>query len=127
MTSVRNRTCGQSGGGRRLRGAVSAQGDYAEAIAVHEDFVLTVPESLPLEKVAPLLCAGVTLYSPLRHWNAGPGTKVAIVGPTSTYSARGVLPQDPGDGPEFAGSQRVRAVDEGEFDACAAVDDRVTR
>jgi alcohol dehydrogenase (NADP+) len=42
--------------------------------------VLRVPGSLDIEKVAPLLCAGVTLYSPLKHWNAGPGKKVAVVG-----------------------------------------------
>ena len=56
------------------------QGGYSQAIVVNEDFVLKVPESLALEKVAPLLCAGITLYSPLKHWNAGPGSKVAIVG-----------------------------------------------
>ena len=56
------------------------QGGYAQAIVVTEDFVLRVPEDLPFEQVAPLLCAGITLYSPLRHWQAGPGTKVAIVG-----------------------------------------------
>ena len=56
------------------------QGGYAQATVINEDFVLKVPESLPLEKVAPLLCAGVTLFSPLKHWNAGPGKKVAIVG-----------------------------------------------
>lgn len=56
------------------------QGGYSQAIVVNEHFVLRVPESLDLAKVAPLLCAGVTLYSPLKHWNAGPGTKVAIIG-----------------------------------------------
>ncbi|MDQ0769446.1 putative zinc-type alcohol dehydrogenase-like protein [Pseudarthrobacter defluvii] len=56
------------------------QGGYSQAIVVNEDFVLRVPESLDIEKVAPLLCAGVTLYSPLKHWKAGPGTKVAIIG-----------------------------------------------
>jgi uncharacterized zinc-type alcohol dehydrogenase-like protein len=56
------------------------QGGYSEAVVVDEDFVLSVPESLDIEKVAPLLCAGITTYSPLRHWNAGPGTKVAVVG-----------------------------------------------
>jgi len=56
------------------------QGGYSQATVVNENFVLKVPELLPIEKVAPLLCAGVTLYSPLKHWNAGPGTKVAIVG-----------------------------------------------
>jgi uncharacterized zinc-type alcohol dehydrogenase-like protein len=56
------------------------QGGYSQATVVNEDFVLKVPESLDIERVAPLLCAGITLYSPLRHWNAGPGTRVAIVG-----------------------------------------------
>jgi uncharacterized zinc-type alcohol dehydrogenase-like protein len=56
------------------------QGGYSQATVINENFVLKVPESLPLDKVAPLLCAGITLYSPLKHWNAGPGTKVAIVG-----------------------------------------------
>jgi uncharacterized zinc-type alcohol dehydrogenase-like protein len=56
------------------------QGGYAQKIVVTEDFVLHVPETLPFEQVAPLLCAGITLYSPLRHWKVGPGTKVGIVG-----------------------------------------------
>uniref|UniRef100_UPI00258A6072 NAD(P)-dependent alcohol dehydrogenase n=1 Tax=uncultured Curtobacterium sp. TaxID=331964 RepID=UPI00258A6072 len=56
------------------------QGGYSEAVVVNEDFVLRVPESLDIERVAPLLCAGITLYSPLHHWGAGPGKKVAIVG-----------------------------------------------
>jgi uncharacterized zinc-type alcohol dehydrogenase-like protein len=56
------------------------QGGYSEAIVVDEDFVLSVPESLDYAAVAPLLCAGITTYSPLRHWNAGPGTKLAVIG-----------------------------------------------
>lgn len=56
------------------------QGGYSQAIVVNEDFVLRVPESLDFAKVAPLLCAGITTYSPLRHWNAGPGKRVAVVG-----------------------------------------------
>lgn len=56
------------------------QGGYATNIVVNEDFVLRVPESIPYEAAAPLLCAGITTYSPLAHWNAGPGTKVAVVG-----------------------------------------------
>jgi uncharacterized zinc-type alcohol dehydrogenase-like protein len=56
------------------------QGGYSQAIVVTEDFVLRVPESLDIQKVAPLLCAGITTYSPLRHWNAGPGKQVAVVG-----------------------------------------------
>jgi uncharacterized zinc-type alcohol dehydrogenase-like protein len=47
---------------------------------VHEDFVLRVPQNLPLEAVAPLLCAGITTYSPLRHWGVGKGHKVGVLG-----------------------------------------------
>lgn len=56
-------------------------GGYAEKIVVHERFVLKVrhPEE-QLAAVAPLLCAGITTYSPLRHWNAGPGKKIGVVG-----------------------------------------------
>lgn len=56
------------------------QGGYSTHIVVTENFVLQIPEGLPLDKAAPLLCAGITTYSPLRHWNAGPGKKVAVVG-----------------------------------------------
>ena len=42
--------------------------------------MLHIPDSLPLDKAAPLLCAGITLFSPLRHWKAGPGTRLAIIG-----------------------------------------------
>ncbi|GAB3280983.1 NAD(P)-dependent alcohol dehydrogenase [Kineosporia babensis] len=56
------------------------QGGYAQAIVVTEDFVLRIPDSLELDVAAPLLCAGITSYSPLRHWNAGPGKKVAVIG-----------------------------------------------
>ncbi|GJF10623.1 NADP-dependent alcohol dehydrogenase C 2 [Mycolicibacterium cyprinidarum] len=56
------------------------QGGYSGAIVVDENYVLNVPDALPLDKAAPLLCAGITTYSPLRHWNAGPGKRVAVVG-----------------------------------------------
>jgi uncharacterized zinc-type alcohol dehydrogenase-like protein len=56
------------------------QGGYSTHVVVNEDFVLSVPESIPYEAAAPLLCAGITTYSPLAHWNAGPGKKVAVVG-----------------------------------------------
>ena len=56
------------------------QGGYSEAIVVKENFVLGIPEGIELDAAAPLLCAGITVYSPLHHWNAGPGKKVAIVG-----------------------------------------------
>lgn len=55
-------------------------GGYANQIVVNEDFVLHVSDKLPLNKVAPLLCAGITTYSPLRRWNIGKNHKVAIVG-----------------------------------------------
>lgn len=55
-------------------------GGYSEAIVVDENYVLRIPDSLPLDKAAPLLCAGVTLYSPLRHWKAGRDTRLAIIG-----------------------------------------------
>jgi alcohol dehydrogenase (NADP+) len=55
-------------------------GGYSQAIVVDENFVLRIPDSLPLDKAAPLLCAGVTLFSPLRHWKAGPDTRLAIIG-----------------------------------------------
>jgi len=55
-------------------------GGYSEKVVVDENYVLRIPDNLPLDASAPLLCAGITLYSPLRHWNAGPGKKVAIVG-----------------------------------------------
>lgn len=61
-------------------GKTLAQGGYSTAIVVNEDFVLRLPDNLPLDATAPLLCAGITLYSPLRHWKAGPGKKVAILG-----------------------------------------------
>jgi len=55
-------------------------GGYSESIVVEEKFVLSVPENLDLAGVAPLLCAGITTYSPLRHWKVGPGKKVGVVG-----------------------------------------------
>jgi alcohol dehydrogenase (NADP+) len=55
-------------------------GGYSESIVVDESFVLRVPENLDLAATAPLLCAGITTYSPLKHWNVGPGKKVGVVG-----------------------------------------------
>lgn len=62
------------------RDGTITQGGYSTQIVVDEDFVLRVPESIPYEAAAPLLCAGITTYSPLSHWKAGPDTKVAVVG-----------------------------------------------
>ena len=56
------------------------QGGYSNVIVVDENYVLKIPTSLPLDQAAPLLCAGITLYSPLMHWKAGPGKTVAIMG-----------------------------------------------
>lgn len=55
-------------------------GGYSERVVVDEDFVLRIPENLDLAATAPLLCAGITTFSPLRHWNVGPAKKVGIVG-----------------------------------------------
>ncbi|MFB7516783.1 NAD(P)-dependent alcohol dehydrogenase [Streptomyces sp. NPDC056144] len=55
-------------------------GGYATHLVVDENYTLRIPEGIALDEAAPLLCAGITLYSPLAHWQAGPGKKVAIVG-----------------------------------------------
>ena len=55
-------------------------GGYSESIVVDERFTLRVPGNLSLANAAPLLCAGITTYSPLRHWKVGPGQKVGVVG-----------------------------------------------
>jgi uncharacterized zinc-type alcohol dehydrogenase-like protein len=62
------------------RDSTITQGGYSTHVVVDEDFVLRVPTTIPHEAAAPLLCAGVTTYSPLAHWNAGPGKRVAVVG-----------------------------------------------
>jgi uncharacterized zinc-type alcohol dehydrogenase-like protein len=55
-------------------------GGYSESIVVDEHFVLRVPSNLKLDAAAPLLCAGITTYSPMRHWGVGKGKKVGVVG-----------------------------------------------
>ncbi len=55
-------------------------GGYSDVMVVHEDFVLKIPAGMDAAQAAPILCAGVTTYSPLRHWKVGPGSKVGIVG-----------------------------------------------
>ena len=62
------------------RDGTITQGGYSTHVVVDQDFVLRIPEALPYESVAPLLCAGITTYSPLAHWKVGPGSKVAVVG-----------------------------------------------
>ena len=56
------------------------QGGYSTHVVVDENYALSIPEGLELDVAAPLLCAGITLYSPLKRWQAGPGKRVAIVG-----------------------------------------------
>ncbi|MCW2529519.1 MAG: Alcohol dehydrogenase GroES domain protein [Pseudonocardiales bacterium] len=58
----------------------TTMGGYSTHVVVEQDFVLGIPEGIALDVAAPLLCAGITLYSPLKHWGAGPGQQVAIVG-----------------------------------------------
>ncbi|MBT2734760.1 NAD(P)-dependent alcohol dehydrogenase [Bacillus sp. ISL-7] len=55
-------------------------GGYSQKIVVKEKFVIRIPDAMELDVASPLLCAGITTYSPLKHWNVGPGKKVAIVG-----------------------------------------------
>ncbi|WP_435954763.1 NAD(P)-dependent alcohol dehydrogenase [Dryocola sp. BD626] len=55
-------------------------GGYSQAIVASQDFVLKMPEGLDLKGAAPLLCAGITTWSPLRHWNVGKGSRVAVIG-----------------------------------------------
>jgi uncharacterized zinc-type alcohol dehydrogenase-like protein len=55
-------------------------GGYSDHVVVDQDFVLRIPDELELDVAAPLLCAGITTYSPLRHWRAGPGRQIAVVG-----------------------------------------------
>ncbi|WP_410874628.1 NAD(P)-dependent alcohol dehydrogenase [Nocardia sp. A7] len=62
------------------RDGTFTQGGYSEMIVANEDFVVRVPEALDPAAAAPLLCAGITVYAPLKRWGAGPGTRVAVVG-----------------------------------------------
>ncbi|WP_129689523.1 NAD(P)-dependent alcohol dehydrogenase [Gottfriedia acidiceleris] len=56
------------------------QGGYSTHIVVTEDFVVRIPDNIELDAAAPLLCAGITTYSPLNHWGAGPGKRIAVIG-----------------------------------------------
>jgi len=70
---------GTYSGQDRISGELT-QGGYSKHIVVREEFVLRVPKGLDLAKCAPILCAGITTYSPLRTWNVGPGSRVAVIG-----------------------------------------------
>ncbi len=62
------------------RDGLPTAGGYSQGITVEQDFICRIPDTIPLEQAAPLLCAGITTYSPLKRFGAGPGKKVAIVG-----------------------------------------------
>lgn len=70
---------GTYSGQDRISGELT-QGGYAKHIVVREEFVLSIPKNLDLAKCAPILCAGITTYSPLRSWNVGPGSRVGVIG-----------------------------------------------
>ena len=66
--------------GQEKDGSGITYGGYSNRIVAHEDFILRISDKQPLEGIAPLLCAGITTYSPLRHWKVGKGDKVGVVG-----------------------------------------------
>jgi uncharacterized zinc-type alcohol dehydrogenase-like protein len=61
-------------------GVTPTMGGYSDGYVVNENYAVKIPAGLDLAAVAPLLCAGITLYSPLKHWKAGPGKQVAVLG-----------------------------------------------
>jgi len=61
-------------------GVTVAMGGYSNNFVINEDYAVRIPDNLPMDGVAPLLCAGITLYSPIKHWNVKPGMKVAVMG-----------------------------------------------
>jgi uncharacterized zinc-type alcohol dehydrogenase-like protein len=61
-------------------GKTVAMGGYSDKFVINEEYAVHVPQNLDLAGVAPLMCAGITLYSPLKNWKAGPGKKVGIIG-----------------------------------------------
>ncbi len=61
-------------------GVTPTMGGYCDGYVIDENYAVKIPSNLDLAAVAPLLCAGITLYSPLKHWKAGPGKKVAVMG-----------------------------------------------
>ena len=66
--------------GMEREGKTPTYGGYSTHIVCKERYVLHIPKNLPLDAAAPLLCAGITLYNPLRKWNVGPGTRVGVMG-----------------------------------------------
>jgi uncharacterized zinc-type alcohol dehydrogenase-like protein len=70
----------QTYGGIEKQTGKPTNGGYSKSITVYEGFVLKIPDGMDLAATAPLLCAGITTWSPLRHWKVGPGQKVGVVG-----------------------------------------------
>ena len=70
---------GTYNGKDRLDGTTT-YGGYSKSIVVAEPYVLRVPDGLDMARTAPLLCAGITTYSPLKNWNVGPGSRVGVIG-----------------------------------------------
>jgi uncharacterized zinc-type alcohol dehydrogenase-like protein len=70
---------GTYNGKDRIDGSTT-YGGYSQSIVVAEPYVLAMPEGLDLARAAPLLCAGITTYSPLKNWNVGPGSRVGVIG-----------------------------------------------
>jgi uncharacterized zinc-type alcohol dehydrogenase-like protein len=70
----------QTYNGHEQDGKTPTRGGYSNAVVVDENYVLRMPPALPIHAAAPLLCAGITLYSPLRHWRVGPGSRVGVIG-----------------------------------------------
>ena len=75
----RNGSTGTYNGKDRIDGSPT-YGGYSASIVVAEPFVLRLPDNLDMAAAAPLLCAGITTYSPLKNWNVGPGTRVGVIG-----------------------------------------------
>lgn len=61
-------------------GKTVAMGGYSNNFVINEDYAVKIPNDLPMDGIAPLLCAGITLYSPIKKWNVAPGMKVAVMG-----------------------------------------------
>jgi uncharacterized zinc-type alcohol dehydrogenase-like protein len=75
----RNRSTGTYNGKDRITGELTF-GGYSDHIVVREAFVLKIPDGMDIARAAPLLCAGITTWSPLKKWNAGPGTRLGVAG-----------------------------------------------
>ena len=66
-----------------VEGEAAAQctwGGYSSKLVVRQEFAISIPDTLPLDQAAPILCAGVTMYSPIKHWGLKPGDKLGIMG-----------------------------------------------